>query len=88
MNIFFNKQFQPAWREASKEKKIALRTRYKDSQTRLAEHCKQLPKLEKGDKVMIQNRHGPKPTKWDCSGTVVEVRDYDKYVVKLMDLDD
>ena len=83
VNIFFNEQFQPAWRDAWKEKEIALRTRYQGCQARLAEHSKNLPKLVEGDRVMIQNQHGPKPTKWDRSGIVVEVRDFDKYIVKV-----
>ena len=36
-----------------------------------------------GDRVMIQNQRGPKPTKLDRSGTIVEVRDFDKYIVKV-----
>ena len=32
---------------------------------------------------MIQNQHGCKPTKWDRSGVIVEVRDFDKYIVKV-----
>ncbi len=32
---------------------------------------------------MIQNQHGPKPTKWNRSGVIVEVRDFDKYIVKV-----
>ena len=83
VNIFFNDQFLPTWRNAWKEKELALRTRYQGCEKRLAEHSKALPKLLEGDKVMIQNQSGLKPTKWDRSGTVVEVRDFDKYVVKV-----
>ena len=33
--------------------------------------------------MLIQNQSGTKPTKWDRSGTIVEVRDFNKYVVKV-----
>ena len=83
MNIFHNKQLQPTWREAWQEKECALRTRYQGCQARLAEHSHQLPKLAEGDKVMIQNQRGIKPTKWGRSGVIIEVRDFDKYIVKV-----
>ena len=33
--------------------------------------------------MSIQNQTGKRPTKWDRSGIVVEVRDFDKYIVKV-----
>ena len=33
--------------------------------------------------VSIQNQKGNKPTRWDCTGTVVEVRPNDQYMVKV-----
>ena len=38
---------------------------------------------EDGDTVTIQNRHGNTPLKWDNTGVVLEVGDYDKYAVKI-----
>ena len=60
-----------------------MRTRYQACQRRLAEHTKVLPKLEPGNRVSIQNQTGKRPTKWDRSGIIVEVRDFDKYIVKV-----
>ena len=60
-----------------------MRTRYQGCQKRLSEHSKSLPNLDVGDRVSIQNQHGHRPTKWDRSGIVVEIRDFDKYVVKV-----
>ena len=83
INIFFNTHVKPAWTDAWEKKEQAMRTRYQGCQTRLGEHSKALPLLNAGDLVSIQNQSGKKPTKWDRSGVVVEVRDFDKYVVKV-----
>ena len=83
INIFFNKSVKPTWTDAWEKKEVAMRTRYQGCQKRLSEHSKSLPNLDVGDRVSIQNQHGHRPTKWDRSGIVVEIRDFDKYVVKV-----
>ena len=50
---------------------------------RWSEHTKRLPHVVVSDKVRVQNQTGPHPTKWDKTGTITEVRQYDQYVVKL-----
>ena len=50
---------------------------------RLSEHTRPLPPLTVGDCVRIQNQVGPNPTKWDKTGVVVEVRQFDQYVVRV-----
>ena len=82
-NIFFNEQFRASWRDAWKQKELALRTRYQGCQKRLEEHSKALPPLRVGDRVSIQNQYGRRPNKWERTGTIVEERDFDKYVVKV-----
>ena len=82
-NIFFNAQFRASWRDAWKQKEMALRTRYQGCQKRLEEHSKALPPLRVGDRVSIQNQYGRRPNKWERTGTIVEERDFDKYVVKV-----
>ena len=82
-NIFFNAQFRTSWRDAWKQKEMALRTRYQGCQKRLEEHSKALPPLRVGDRVSIQNQYGRRPNKWERTGTIVEERDFDKYVVKV-----
>ena len=47
------------------------------------EHTKSLPPLKVGDLVRVQNQIGNAPRKWDKSGTIVEVRQHDQYVVKV-----
>ena len=36
-----------------------------------------------GDRVSIQNQYGSNPKRWDRTGVVMEVRDFDQYVVKV-----
>lgn len=50
---------------------------------RWSEHTKRLPPLKVGDTVRIQNQTGPFPIKWDKTGRVVEVRQFDQYVVRV-----
>ena len=50
---------------------------------KLTEHTKCLPPLKVGDHVRVQNQSGPNPTKWDKTGVVVEVRQFDQYVVRI-----
>ena len=40
-------------------------------------------KLTLGDNVRVQNQTGEKPTRWDNTGVVVEVKEFDQYVVKM-----
>ena len=50
---------------------------------RWTKHTKRLPPLRVGDFVRIQNQAGPHPLKWDKTGTVIEVRQFDQYIVKV-----
>ena len=71
------------WRNTWEARDNALRNRHMKAHERLSEHTKRLPPLRIGDHVRVQNQTGPHPLKWDKTGTVVEVRQYDQYVVKL-----
>jgi len=83
INIFHNNHVNPTWHNAWQQKEQALRTRYQGCQERLAEHARDLPPLLLGDRVAIQNQTGRRPSKWERTGTVVEVRDHEKYVMKV-----
>ncbi|XP_071478837.1 uncharacterized protein [Diadema antillarum] len=72
-----------AWRETLVAREEALRTRHMRDAERWAEHTKRLLPLAVGDHVRIQNQTGPHPLKWDRTGTVVEVRQYDQYVIRV-----
>ena len=78
-------KYQPhtTWRETLLSREEALRNRHMRTAERLSEHTRPLPPLVVGDCVRIQNQTGPYPTKWDKTGTVVEVRQFDQYVVRV-----
>ena len=52
---------------------------------RLSAHTHSLPQLVVGDCVRIQNQTGPHPTKWDKTGIIIEVRQFDQYIVVRVD---
>ena len=60
----------------------ALSRRQATGRARWDEHTQGLSPLRCGDTVMIQNQTGRHPTKWDKSGTVVEVLQYHQYAVR------
>ena len=80
---FSNPHIRPMWREAWSSKEEALRTRFTKSAEKLSQHAKPLQPLRVGDKCFVQNQVGNNRTKWDRTGSVVEVRDHDQYVVKV-----
>ena len=78
-------KYQPhtTWRETLKSREDALRNRHMRAAERLSEHTRPLPPLIVGDTVRIQNQTGPNPNKWDKTGLVIEVRQFDQYVVRV-----
>ncbi len=71
------------WREMLEEREMALRNRHMKDCERLSEHTKSLPPLVIGDYVRLQNQHGNHPKKWDKTGVVVEVKQFDQYVIRV-----
>jgi hypothetical protein len=71
------------WRSTLKAREEALRNRHMRAFERWSEHTRRLPPLKVGDSVRIQNQTGPYPTKWDKTGTVIEVRQFDQYMVRV-----
>ena len=72
-----------SWRNTLEAREEALRHRHMRAHERLSEHTKRLPPLRVGDHVRVQNQTGPHPLKWDKTGIVVEVRQYNQYLVKM-----
>ena len=68
------------WRETLVARENALRNRHMKAMEHWSEHTRQLPPLVR---VRIQNQTGPHPTKWDKTGQVIEVRQFDQYVVRM-----
>ena len=65
----------------AREKALARRHHLRGKE--LDEHTRQLSTLELGTIVQVQNQHGPHANKWDLSGVVVEVLNFDAYLVKM-----
>lgn len=78
-------KYQPhsTWRETLTNREEALRNRHMRAHERLSEHTRVLPPLAVGDTVRLQNLIGPHPTKWDKTGIIIEVRQFDQYVVRV-----
>jgi len=53
------------------------------SSERWSLYTHQLPPLRVRDHVRIQNQTGSYPTKWDKTGQIVEVRQFDQYVIRM-----
>ena len=73
----------PAWRETLIAREESLRNRHYKMSEKLSEHTQHLPPLKIGDCVRVQNQRGPHPTKWDRTGVVIEVRQFDQYIVRI-----
>ena len=73
----------PSWQDTLATHEEALRNRHIKLAERWTEHTRQLPPLKVGHHVCVQNQTGNHPTKWDKIGVVVEVRQYDQYVVRM-----
>ena len=71
------------WRSAPIAREEALRNRHLGCTENLTEHTKRVPQLAVGDHVRLQNQVGPYPRKLDKTGVVIEVRQYDEYVVRV-----
>ena len=78
-------KYQPhnTWQETLASREEALRNRHMREAEKWSEHTKRLPPLKVGDQVRIQNQVGPHPKKWDNTGVIIEVRQFDQYVVKV-----
>lgn len=76
-------QPHPTWKDTLAAREEALRNRHMKAAERWSEHTQRLLPLKFGDLVRIQNQTGPNPTKWDKTGAIIEVRQFDQYVVRV-----
>ena len=83
LNRFTNCNIRPEWREAWRQKEVALRNRFHRTAETLNEHAHPLTPLRVGDRCYVQNQTGNNPRRWDRSGTVTDVHDFDSYSVKI-----
>jgi len=73
----------PVWKDAWATKEHALKTRLARQVEKLEVGSHALKPLDIGDTVRIQNQTGNHPTKWDKTGSVVQVGDNDQYLVRV-----
>ena len=73
----------PTWSDTLAAREEALRNRHMKAAERWSKHTKRLPPLAVSNHVRIQNQTGPHPMKWDKTGIVIEVRQFDRYVVRV-----
>ena len=74
-------QPHPTWSEILATREEALRNRHMKAAEKWSEHTKRFPPLAVGDHVRIQNHTGPYPTKWENTDIVIEVCQFDKYII-------
>ena len=70
------------WSDKLELRERALSKRTISGRARWDEHAQGLSPLKCGDTVLVQNQSGRHPTKWDKTGTVVEVLQYHQYAVR------
>ena len=77
----------PNWRETLSNREKALCNRHMRSAKRWTEQKKRHPPLVARDHVCVyRNQTNALPTKWDKTGLVIEVNQFDQYVVRVDDL--
>ena len=69
------------WCETLAAREDALRNGHMRAAERWTENTKRLPPLKVGDFVCIQNQTGSHPLKWDKTGRVIKVKQFDQYRV-------
>jgi hypothetical protein len=78
-------KYQPRaeWQLTLEQREVALAKRHHRRGKVLGEHTKTLKPLRVGATVQVQNQMGKRPNKWDKSGKIVEILEFDKYVVRM-----
>jgi len=74
---------QPQWILLREDRERALSKRAIRNMEQLKFGTKELVKLDVHDVVKVQNQVGNYPSRWDITGTIVEVKPYDQYVIKV-----
>ena len=73
----------PTWTETIANREKTLDKRHTREREKWQEHTHALPSLKIGDHIYLQNLVGNHPRRWERTGTVVEVRQFHQYVVKI-----
>ena len=73
----------PMWQELLDYREKGLAKRVHVKKEAWSEHTRKLEKLVLGDRVFIQNQTGTSPRRWDRTGVVIEVKEYDQFLIKV-----
>ena len=71
------------WRQTAEMRERALAQRHMAKKEELTRGTKLLPPLHEGDTVMVQDQSTHKPGRWTKTGKIVEVLEFDSYLVKI-----
>ena len=71
------------WVEILAHREKALAKRHSREHEKWSEHTKALPALRVGDRVFVQNLVGNHARRWERTGSVVEVRQFHQYIIKI-----
>ena len=72
-------KFRPEWTQLAEDRERALAKRPLRERENYKKHTRQLPDLEVGELVLVQNQSGIHPPRWDKTGQVVQ-RPHDQYI--------
>ena len=75
--------FREEWRNIADWREKALARRSLKVMDKLSKNTKDLPQLQIGDSVLVQNQLGNNPRRWEKRGTVVKVLPYRQYEVMM-----
>ena len=78
-----NLKVRKEWRFDKDMREQALAVKFAELEKNLGGGARNLPVLEVGDMVQIQNQKGNDPKRWNKSGKIVEKLDFDQYLVKV-----
>jgi hypothetical protein len=71
------------WVGTMHDRESAFRQRHAKEIEKLSEHTKIHPQLKVGDHVRVQNQVRNNPRRWDKTGVVIEVRQFDQYAIRI-----
>ena len=71
------------WRQTAEMRERALAQRHMTKKEALTRGSKDLPPLSLGDIVMVQDQATHKAGRWTKTGKIVEVLDFDSYLIKI-----
>ena len=78
-----NLKMNPEWNEMMDQREKALAKRHQRRGEVLSEHTRVLKILSVGTIVAVQNQYGRFPLRWDRTGRIVEVGNFDQYTVRM-----